>query len=107
VPGPAALLNHDAWFRTVEGYARSEPSPINRFFWRLEARAVRRYELAAQSAFEWSLFLSEEDRQEIVAGREGLSAARFLFLEDPARLADERFHDVGIELVQNGARLAR
>ena len=95
VPGPAALLNHDAWFRTVEGYARSEHSPVNRFFWRLEARAVRRYELAAQSAFEWSLFLSEEDRQEIIAGREGLCAAvlpvPFPFEpRDPALLEERR-----------------
>jgi len=95
VRGPAALLNYDAWFRTVEGYARSEPSPLNRLLWRLEARAVRRYELAAQLAFEWSLFLSEEDRQEIVAGREGLRAAvlpvPFPFEpQDPALLEERR-----------------
>jgi glycosyltransferase involved in cell wall biosynthesis len=75
VHGPAALLNHDAWFRTVEAFARYERSPIARFFWRLEARAVRRYELAAQSNFDWTLFLSEEDKQELSAGRQATRAA--------------------------------
>jgi glycosyltransferase involved in cell wall biosynthesis len=70
VHGPAALLNHDAWFRTVEAFARYERSPVAKLLWRLEARAVRRYEMAAQSNFEWSLFLSEEDRQDITAGRQ-------------------------------------
>jgi glycosyltransferase involved in cell wall biosynthesis len=70
VRGPAVLLNHDAWFRTVEAFARYERSAINRLFWRLEGRAVRRYEMAAQSGFEWSLFLSEEDRQAIMAERQ-------------------------------------
>jgi glycosyltransferase involved in cell wall biosynthesis len=71
VHGPATLLNHDAWFRTVEAFARYERSPVAKLLWWLEARAVRRYELAAQSNFEWSLFLSEEDRQDIIAGRQG------------------------------------
>ena len=70
VHGPAALLNYDAWFRTVEAFARYERSPIKSLFWRLETRAVRRYETAAQSNFEWSLFLSEEDRQAVGAGRQ-------------------------------------
>ncbi len=65
VRGPALLLNHDAWFRTVEAFARHDRSRINQLFWLLEARAVRRYEIAAQANFEWSLFLSEEDRQDI------------------------------------------
>jgi glycosyltransferase involved in cell wall biosynthesis len=68
VHGPAALLNFDAWFRTVEAFARYERSPVYKLFLRLEARAVRRYEMAVQSNFEWSLFLSEEDRRELTAG---------------------------------------
>jgi glycosyltransferase involved in cell wall biosynthesis len=67
---PAALLNHDAWFRTVEAFARYERAPLQKLFWRLETRAVRRYELAAQDRFEWRLFLSEEDRRELIPERD-------------------------------------
>jgi glycosyltransferase involved in cell wall biosynthesis len=73
--GPAVLLNHDAWFRTVEAFARYERSPVAKLLWRLEARAVRRYEMAAQANFEWVLFLSEEDRQDIIAGGQGQRTA--------------------------------
>ncbi len=95
VHGPAALLNFDAWFRTVEAFARYERSPINKLFWRLEARAVRRYEMVAQSNFEWSLFLSEEDRQELTTGRQPLRTAvlpvPFAFgPQDPAPLEAQR-----------------
>ena len=95
VRGPAALLNHDAWFRTVEAFARYDRSLVNRLFWRLEARAVRRYEMAAQSDFEWSLFLSEEDRQAIMADELAPCAAvlpvPFPFEpQDPSKLDAQR-----------------
>jgi len=95
VHSPAALLNHDAWFRTVEAFARYERSPLNRLFWRLEARAVRRYEMAAQANFEWNLFLSEDDRQAIGAGqqlaRNAVLPVPFPFEpQDPAPLEAQR-----------------
>jgi glycosyltransferase involved in cell wall biosynthesis len=95
VHGPAALLNHDAWFRTVEAFARYERSPIAKLLWRLETRAVRRYEMAAQSNFEWGLFLSEEDRQDIAAGRQvprtAVLPVPFLFEpHDPTSLEAQR-----------------
>jgi polysaccharide biosynthesis protein PslH len=66
VHAPAALLNHDAWFRTVESFARYERAPVQKLFWWLEARAVRRYETAIQDRFDWRLFLSEEDKRELI-----------------------------------------
>ena len=65
---PAALLNVDAWFKTVEGYARHERSLVRRLSWRLESRAIRRHELAAQAAFDWNLFLTDEDRNAAESG---------------------------------------
>jgi glycosyltransferase involved in cell wall biosynthesis len=64
---PTALLNHDAWHLTIQGVARYEPSPIYRALWKLEARAIQRFETQAQAKFDWSLFLSEEDRK-IISG---------------------------------------
>ena len=95
VRAPAALLNHDAWFRTVQAFARYERSPVNKLFWRLETRAVRRYERKAQSSFEWSLFLSEEDRRDIIADdqpqRSAVLPVPFPFEpQDPASLGTQR-----------------
>lgn len=59
---PAALLNHDAWHRTIEDVARYEPSPLYRLLWKTEAAAIRRFEASARSNFDWSLYLSENDR---------------------------------------------
>jgi glycosyltransferase involved in cell wall biosynthesis len=68
---PAALLNVDAWFQTIEGYAHYARSPVARLSWTLESRTIRRREVEAQRLFDWSLFLTEEDREAIerAAGR--------------------------------------
>jgi glycosyltransferase involved in cell wall biosynthesis len=63
VSHPAVLVNHDAWFRTAYDIARHARSWKARMLWRLEAKMVRRHELAAQDQFQWRLFLSDEDRQ--------------------------------------------
>jgi glycosyltransferase involved in cell wall biosynthesis len=60
---PAVLLNHDAWYRTVRAVARHADSPWRKLLWKLESWTVRRHETRAQTAFEWRLFLSEEDRR--------------------------------------------
>jgi glycosyltransferase involved in cell wall biosynthesis len=62
VSHPAVLLNHDAWHQTARSIAKHMGSWSRRLLWSLEARTVRRHELAAQKQFDWRLFLSGEDR---------------------------------------------
>jgi glycosyltransferase involved in cell wall biosynthesis len=63
VTQPAVLVNHDAWFQTAADIATHARSRKARLLWRLEARTVRRHELAAQKRFDWRLSLSDEDRR--------------------------------------------
>jgi glycosyltransferase involved in cell wall biosynthesis len=63
---PAVLLNHDAWFQTIQGYSRQASSPIERLSWKLESVVGRRREVEAQRMFDWRLYYTEEDRRAII-----------------------------------------
>jgi glycosyltransferase involved in cell wall biosynthesis len=90
---PAALLNHDVWHLTIAEQARYERSLIARLLWKIEAAAVKRYEIDVQSQFEWRLFLSEEDRRAIMEnieddGRVAVLPVPFPFAPQEAALVD-------------------
>lgn len=80
---PAVLLNFDAWFETIAGYAQHSPSPLARLSWMLEGWATKRRELAAQRAFDWSLFFTEEDRKAMSDALGGLPRSALLPLACP------------------------
>lgn len=63
------LDDHNAVFRVFERLATHEPSPLKRWLWRREARRLASYEAAQLNAFDHTFFVSEEDRQAVLAER--------------------------------------
>lgn len=75
---PMVLDAHNALYRIPERMARHESNPLKRWLYQREARALRRYEVETYDRFDYVVYVTKVDQEEILQRRlqAGLSHSR-------------------------------